>query len=140
MQLKLNKRKRLNHIIMPRNAIGQLSYRMKCYSVENEKLFGDIIVTQQTFGRVYIAENWQVPSVYIDRSLNLAQQILETPDFMALNRLNTSKRKRSNNKIQGTSMETNKARIYTVNYNGQIDNHSHCKGTVKKHQVCFHCY
>lgn len=89
MQLQIGKRKG-SIVIMPHTPDNELTYRMKCYTVENERLFGDIIVTHQTVGRIYVPENWRGKAVYKRRRRNLTQETLETPDFMALNRINGS--------------------------------------------------
>ncbi|XP_011297573.1 uncharacterized protein [Fopius arisanus] len=116
MQLQLVKRK--NSIaVMPQERNIELTYRMKCYTVENEKLFGDIIVTHQTVGRICVPENWRGTGIYKRKRRNLTQETLETPDFMALNRKSgrTSQKRRAIEKG---------ANIYAIGYETKEINRS----------------
>ncbi|XP_063980248.1 uncharacterized protein LOC135164114 isoform X2 [Diachasmimorpha longicaudata] len=85
MQLHLVKQNN-SIVIMPQNRDIELTYRMKYYTVENEKLFGDIIVTHQTVDGISLSQNIRCTAVYKRRRRNLTQETLDTPDFMALNR------------------------------------------------------
>ncbi|XP_034935653.1 uncharacterized protein [Chelonus insularis] len=118
MQLKLKKLKKINHVIMPRDMGGELSYRMKCYCIENEKIFGDLIITHQNMGHFCINELSQVLPECPKKIPNLAQETLETPDFMLLNRNISLKEKHKQKLASFYSSVQNKSNICTVNYNG----------------------
>ncbi|KAK0080546.1 hypothetical protein PV326_008112 [Microctonus aethiopoides] len=66
---------------------------MKCYTIENEKLFGDVIITQQIPKKKCTVNNWQIPKVHrVQRNQNLTKCTIDTPDFMAINKLMTKNR------------------------------------------------
>ena len=70
--------------IMPLEKNTEISYRVKCVSVENERVFGDVFVTQQTQDFEYCANCF--PHVYKKKKFNLISETLESPDFMQMNR------------------------------------------------------
>lgn len=71
---------------MPLKKYAEISYRVKCVAVENERVFGDVYVTQQTRNLLYCADGYQFPSLYNRSRRNLIQRSWEGPDFMELNR------------------------------------------------------
>nr|XP_031841302.1 uncharacterized protein LOC116430825 isoform X10 [Nomia melanderi] len=72
--------------VTPLKKYAEISYRVKCVSVENERVFGDVYVTQQTRNLLYCADGYQFPSLYAGRKCNLIQKRWEGPDFMELNK------------------------------------------------------
>ncbi|XP_076164058.1 uncharacterized protein LOC143144996 isoform X2 [Ptiloglossa arizonensis] len=72
--------------VMPLKKYAEISYRVKCVSVENERVFGDVYVTQQTRNLLYCADGYQFPSLYRSRRCNLIQRDWEGPDFMEMNK------------------------------------------------------
>lgn len=72
--------------VMPLKKYAEISYRVKCVAVENERVFGDVYVTQQTRNLLYCADGYQFPSLYERRRCNLIQKEWKGPDFMELNR------------------------------------------------------
>ncbi|OAD57740.1 TBC1 domain family member 30 [Eufriesea mexicana] len=72
--------------VMPLKRYAEISYRVKCVAVENERVFGDVYVTRQTRDLLYSADGYQFPSLYDRRKSNLIQRTWEGPDFMELNR------------------------------------------------------
>lgn len=75
--------------VMPLKKYAEISYRVKCVAVENERVFGDFYVTQQTRNLMVREPNSpdaQIPPVmYRKRRRNLIHQTLEGPDFMQMN-------------------------------------------------------
>ncbi|KMQ90539.1 tbc1 domain family member 30 [Lasius niger] len=69
--------------VTPLRKYAEISYRVKCIAVENERVFGDVYVTQQTLDRVCQPDNYAFPSEH--RRRNLIQRTLDGPDFMKLN-------------------------------------------------------
>ncbi|XP_043522425.1 uncharacterized protein LOC122535175 isoform X3 [Frieseomelitta varia] len=72
--------------VMPLKKYAEISYRVKCVAVENERVFGDVYVTQQTRNLLYCADGYQFPSLYRKRKRNLIHRPWKGPDFMELNR------------------------------------------------------
>ncbi|XP_017791373.1 PREDICTED: uncharacterized protein LOC108573435 [Habropoda laboriosa] len=72
--------------VTPLKKYAEISYRVKCVSVENERVFGDVYVTQQTRNLLYCADGYQFPSLYERRRCNIIQRSWKGPDFMELNR------------------------------------------------------
>lgn len=72
--------------VMPLKKYAEISYRVKCVAVENERVFGDVYVTQQTRNLLYCADGYQFPSLYERKRCNLIQKEWKGPDFMELNR------------------------------------------------------
>ncbi|XP_076686925.1 uncharacterized protein LOC143378816 isoform X2 [Andrena cerasifolii] len=72
--------------VMPLKRYAEISYRVKCVSVEDERVFGDVYVTKQTRNLLYCADGYQFPSLYGRRACNLIQRSWEGPNFMELNR------------------------------------------------------
>lgn len=71
---------------MPLKKYAEISYRVRCVSVENERVFGDVYVTQQTRNLLYGADGYQFPRLYNRKQCNLIHRAWEGPDFMELNR------------------------------------------------------
>ncbi|CAK9831625.1 TBC1 domain family member 30 [Anthophora retusa] len=72
--------------VIPLKKYEEISYRVKCVAVENERVFGDVYVTQQTRNLLYCADGYQFPSLYDRRRCNIIQRTWQGPDFMELNR------------------------------------------------------
>ncbi|XP_076643093.1 uncharacterized protein LOC143353560 isoform X4 [Halictus rubicundus] len=72
--------------VTPLKKYAEISYRVKCVSVENERVFGDVYVTRQTRNLLYCADGYQFPSLYARRKCNLIQRDWQGPDFMELNK------------------------------------------------------
>ncbi|CAL7951896.1 unnamed protein product [Xylocopa violacea] len=72
--------------VTPLKKYAEISYRVKCVAVENERVFGDVYVTQQTRNLLHCADGYQFPSLYARGKCNLVQRPCEGPDFMELNR------------------------------------------------------
>lgn len=70
----------------PLKKYAEISYRVKCVAVENERVFGDVYVTQQTRNLLYCADGYQFPSLYSRGKRNLIHRPWKGPDFMELNR------------------------------------------------------
>lgn len=68
---------------MPLGKNSEISYRVKCVSVENERVFGDFFVTQQTENSEYCADYFS-PACKA-KKFNLTRKTLESPDFMKMN-------------------------------------------------------
>ncbi|KAK0166742.1 hypothetical protein PV327_004231 [Microctonus hyperodae] len=77
-----------------------INYKLKCYTIENEKLFGDIIITHQTPKKLYTVNNWQIPKVHQVQiqNQNLTKYTIDTPDFMAINKLMTKNNNKNKNR------------------------------------------
>lgn len=71
--------------VTPLKKYAEISYRVKCVTVENERVFGDVYVTQQTRELVYCPDGYHLPSVCRKQQRNLIQQTLNGPDLMELN-------------------------------------------------------
>ena len=76
----------MNCNVVPLKKYAEISYRVKCVAVENERVFGDVYVTQQTRNLLYCADGYQFPSLYSKRKRNLIHRPWKGPDFMELNR------------------------------------------------------
>ncbi|KZC12289.1 TBC1 domain family member 30 [Dufourea novaeangliae] len=72
--------------VIPLKKYAEISYRVKCVSVEDERVFGDVYVTQQTRNLLYCADGYQFPALYHRRKCNLIHRNWEGPDFMEMNR------------------------------------------------------
>ncbi|KAG7212318.1 hypothetical protein KM043_012642 [Ampulex compressa] len=77
--------------VMPLKKYAEISYRVKCVAVENERVFGDVYVTQQTPELGHHDDGYHFPSVYQRRKRNLIMKTLDGPDFMKLNSKNTTR-------------------------------------------------
>ncbi|XP_033222408.1 uncharacterized protein LOC117176309 [Belonocnema kinseyi] len=77
--------------IMPVGKNSEISYRVKCVSVENERVFGDFFVTQQTQNSEYCADYFSPASKA--KKFNLTRKTLESPDFMKMNSKPVSRRR-----------------------------------------------
>lgn len=75
--------KTMKYRIIPLERNSDISYRVKCVSVETERVFGDVLVTNQMQDSVY-CENC-FPSVWRKKKFNLIKKTLESPDFMKMN-------------------------------------------------------
>lgn len=73
----------MKYRIMPLERNSDISYRVKCVSVETERVFGDVLVTNQTLDSVY-CENY-FPSVWRKKKFNLIRKTFESPDLMRMN-------------------------------------------------------
>ncbi|XP_029665272.1 uncharacterized protein LOC115236750 [Formica exsecta] len=71
--------------VMPLRKYAEISYRVKCVAVENERVFSDVYITHQTRGPVCQPDDYAFPSKYRRRRRNLIQRTLDGPDFMKLN-------------------------------------------------------
>lgn len=71
--------------VMPLRKYAEISYRVKCVMVENERVFGDVYVTHQTRDPICQSEDYALLSEYKRRKRNLIQKTLDGPDFMKLN-------------------------------------------------------
>ncbi|XP_034183224.2 uncharacterized protein LOC117605705 isoform X1 [Osmia lignaria lignaria] len=78
--------------VKPLKKYAEISYRVKCVAVENERVFGDVYVTQQTRNLLYCAEGYQFPSLYERRKCNLFQRSWQGPDLLELNRKRPTRR------------------------------------------------
>lgn len=74
-----------NYNVMPLKKHAEISYCVKCVTVENERVFGDVYVTQQTLDPVYQSDDYAFSSEHRRRRRNLIQRTLDGPDFMRLN-------------------------------------------------------
>lgn len=79
----------MSYKVMPLKKHAEITYRVKCVAVENERVFGDVYVTQQTQNLVYQPEGYLFLSEYRRRKRNLIQQTVNGPDFMELNKRST---------------------------------------------------
>jgi len=75
----------MSYNVTPLKKHAEITYRVKCVAVENERVFGDVYVTQQTQDLVYRPESYPFPSGCKRRRRNLIQRTLNGPDFMELN-------------------------------------------------------
>lgn len=75
----------MSYNVMPLKKHAEITYRVKCVAVENERVFGDVYVTQQTQDLVYRPEGYPFPPECKRQRRNLIQQTLDGPDFMELN-------------------------------------------------------
>jgi len=71
--------------VMPLRKYAEISYRVKCVAVENERVFGDVYVTHQTRDPGCQSDDYAFLSEYSRRRRNLIQRTLDGPDFMKLN-------------------------------------------------------
>lgn len=75
----------MSYNVMPLKKHAEITYRVKCVAVENERVFGNVYVTQQTQDLVYRPEGYPFPPECRKQRCNLIQQTLDGPDFMELN-------------------------------------------------------
>ncbi|EZA62278.1 TBC1 domain family member [Ooceraea biroi] len=75
----------MNYNVKPLKKYAEISYRVKCVTVENERVFGDVYVAQQTRDVVHWPDGYPLPPVYKRRRRNLIKHTLNGPDFMELN-------------------------------------------------------
>nr|XP_012136115.1 PREDICTED: uncharacterized protein LOC100879104 isoform X1 [Megachile rotundata] len=80
------------NVVMPLKKYEEISYRVKCVAVENERVFGDVYVTRQTRNLLYCADGYQFPSLYDKRKCNLFERTWQGPDFLELNRRKPTRR------------------------------------------------
>ncbi|XP_046613854.1 uncharacterized protein LOC124302108 isoform X2 [Neodiprion virginianus] len=85
----------MNCIVRHKDA--DLSFKMKCVAVESERVFGDLIVTQQNPRFVPQASIYPKDALpaFRNKTRNLAHEVLEAPDFMAMNRRRVLRHQRS---------------------------------------------
>jgi len=69
---------------MPLKKHTEITYRVKCVTVENERVFGDVYITQMQ-DLIYRTESYPFPSECRKQKRNLIQQTLDGPNFMELN-------------------------------------------------------
>ncbi|XP_043481117.1 uncharacterized protein LOC122510496 isoform X2 [Leptopilina heterotoma] len=81
----------MKYRIIPLERNSDISYRVKCVSVENERVFGDVLVTNQMQDSVYCKNCF--PSVWRKKKFNLIKKTLESPDFMEMNSNPVSRRR-----------------------------------------------
>jgi hypothetical protein len=75
----------MSYNVKPLKSYAEISYRVKCVAVENERVFGDVYVTQQTQDLVRWPDGYPLLPVYKRRRSNLIKHTLNGPDFMELN-------------------------------------------------------
>lgn len=75
----------MSYNVKPLKKYAEISYRVKCVHVENERVFGDVYVAQQTRDLVRWPDDYPLPSVYVTRRHNLIKRTLNGPNFMELN-------------------------------------------------------
>ncbi|XP_011631316.1 uncharacterized protein LOC105423307 isoform X3 [Pogonomyrmex barbatus] len=75
----------MSYNVTPLKKHAQITYSVKCVAVENERVFGDVYIAQQTQDLVYRPKSYPFPSECKRRRRNLIQQTLKEPDFMELN-------------------------------------------------------
>lgn len=76
----------MNCKVMPLKNHSEISYRVKCVAVENERVFGDVFVTHRTRNIDYSPIGYPFSSIRKTKKRNLIEQRLEGPDFMELNK------------------------------------------------------
>ncbi|XP_011880484.1 PREDICTED: uncharacterized protein LOC105568985 isoform X2 [Vollenhovia emeryi] len=76
----------MSYNVTPLKKHAEITYRVKCVAVENERVFGDIYVSQQTRNLAYRPESTPFPPGCRRQRRNLIQQTLNGPDFMELNK------------------------------------------------------
>ncbi|XP_024876036.1 uncharacterized protein LOC112457311 isoform X1 [Temnothorax curvispinosus] len=76
----------MSYNVTPLKKHAEITYRVKCVAVENERVFGDVYVTQQTQNLVNRPEGYPFPPECRRQKRNLIQQTLNGPDFMELNK------------------------------------------------------
>ncbi|KAG5330544.1 TBC30 protein, partial [Acromyrmex heyeri] len=74
----------MSYNVMPLKKHMEITYRVKCVAVENERVFGDVYITQMQ-DLVYRTESYPFPSECKKQKRNLIQQTLNGPNFMELN-------------------------------------------------------
>ena len=97
--------------IMPLGKNSEISYRVKCVSVENERVFGDFFVSHQTQNSEY-CPNYFSP-VCKSKKFNLTKKILESPDFMKMNSKPVIRRRSTISHLSG-SIQKNYQRSKSV--------------------------
>jgi len=75
----------MSYNVKPLKSHADISYRVKCVAVENERVFGDVYVTQQTQDFVRWPDSYPLLPMYNRRRSNLIKHTLNGPDFMELN-------------------------------------------------------
>ncbi|KAL0105831.1 hypothetical protein PUN28_015925 [Cardiocondyla obscurior] len=76
----------MSYKVIPLKKHAEIPYRVKCVAVENERVFGDVYVTQQSQNLVCRPEGYPFPRGCRRQRRNLIQQTLNGPDFMELNK------------------------------------------------------
>lgn len=105
-----------------------MSFQLRCVAVERERVFGDMVVTRQTARFIPQAVNHQedVLPVTKHNARNQAHEVLEAPDFMAMNRRRVIRHRRSvpvpetKRPVLGrfkSAEDTSNARVLLVNCN-----------------------
>nr|XP_012216603.1 PREDICTED: LOW QUALITY PROTEIN: uncharacterized protein LOC105668696 [Linepithema humile] len=94
----------MSYNVMPLKKHEEISYRVKCVTVENERVFGDVYVTQQTRRLDHRSDKDPLPPFYRRRRRNLIQQTLNGPDFMELNKRSTGNDASSHRQKRSKSM------------------------------------
>ncbi|KAK2584477.1 hypothetical protein KPH14_006852 [Odynerus spinipes] len=82
----------MNCKVMPLKNYSEISYRVKCVAVENEKVFGDVFITHQTRDLDYPSLSYPFLTEYKTRKRNLIEHRLEGPDFMEMNKKTVTRR------------------------------------------------
>lgn len=72
----------MNCIVRHKDA--DLSFQMRCVAVESERVFGEVVVTQQN-SRFATPRGEDVSPDFKREARNQAHKVLEAPDFMAMN-------------------------------------------------------
>ncbi|XP_035726381.1 uncharacterized protein LOC118443462 isoform X3 [Vespa mandarinia] len=76
----------MNCKVIPLKNHSEISYRVKCVAVENERVFGDVFVTHRTRNIDYSPIGYPFSSIRKTKKRNLIEQRFEGPDFMELNK------------------------------------------------------
>lgn len=94
----------MNYNVVPLKKHAEISYHVKYVTVENERVFGDVYVTQQTRRLDHRSDKDPLPPFYRRRRRNLIQQTWNGPDFMALNKRSTGSGESSHRQKRSKSM------------------------------------
>ncbi|XP_051167332.1 uncharacterized protein LOC127285389 isoform X2 [Leptopilina boulardi] len=90
----------MKYRIIPLESNSDISYRVKCVSIETERVFGDVLVTNQTQDSVFCKNYF--PTVWRKKKCNLIEKTLDSPDFMKMNSKPVTRRKSTICHISGT--------------------------------------
>lgn len=116
-----------------------MNYKLKCYTIENEKLFGDVIITQQIPKNLCTVDNWQIPKVHrVQRNQNLTKCTIDTPDFMVINKLMTKNRNKQRENYSST-LSKHGIILTSINKHEKFGDHQQCniKDDFEKKQKVF---
>lgn len=107
----------MSYNVTPLKKHAEITYRVKCVTVENERVFGDVYVTQQTQNFVYRPEDYPFPPGCRRQKRNLIQQTLNGPDFMELNKRSTGSAGAASSRWQKRSKSMgDEPSVITFNY------------------------